>query len=202
MKIRKLIVKALVYCRLYYLVHAAKYYIYNHFVSSTPIERFRHWYCRKIFHIAIGNDSTLSMDVFITGFHNSCNISIGDNTVINRRCYLDGRVGIVIKNNVNVSFGTSILTLQHDPHSSNFECCGGKVVIEDDAWIGLNAIILPGVVVGQGAVVGAGAVVTRNVPPYTIVGGVPAKVIGNRRRDLSYRSSFHPYFDTDVFYQK
>jgi len=54
---------------------------------------------------------------------------------------------------------------------------GGKIVIEDDAWIGAGAIILPDVTIGEGAVVGAGAVVTRDVPPYTVVAGVPARPI-------------------------
>ena len=52
-----------------------------------------------------------------------------------------------------------------------------KIVVEDDAWIGANVTILPGVRVGRGAIIGAGAVVTQNVPPFTIVGGVPATVI-------------------------
>ncbi len=51
------------------------------------------------------------------------------------------------------------------------------VVIEDDAWLGTNAVVLPGVTVGRGAVVGAGAVVTRDIPPYTVVAGVPARVV-------------------------
>jgi acetyltransferase-like isoleucine patch superfamily enzyme len=51
------------------------------------------------------------------------------------------------------------------------------VVIEDDVWIGTRAIILHGVTIGRGAIIGAGAVVTKNVPPYAIVGGVPAKII-------------------------
>lgn len=54
------------------------------------------------------------------------------------------------------------------------------VVIEDDVWIGARAIILRGVLVGRGAIIGAGAVVTKSVPPYSIVGGNPARVIGFR----------------------
>lgn len=52
-----------------------------------------------------------------------------------------------------------------------------RVVVEDDAWIGANVVLLPGVTVGQGAVVAAGAVVTHDVPPYTLVGGTPARVL-------------------------
>jgi acetyltransferase-like isoleucine patch superfamily enzyme len=55
------------------------------------------------------------------------------------------------------------------------------VEIGEDVWIGAHAVVLPGVRIGSGAVVGAGAVVNRDVPPNTIVGGVPARVIGDRR---------------------
>ena len=59
----------------------------------------------------------------------------------------------------------------------------GEIVIEDDVWIAANCTIIPGTRIGHGAVVGAGAVVTRDVEPYAIVGGVPARVIGSRRKD-------------------
>ena len=59
----------------------------------------------------------------------------------------------------------------------------GEIVIEDDVWIAANCTITPGTRIGHGAVVGAGAVVTRDVEPYAIVGGVPARVIGSRRND-------------------
>jgi len=55
-----------------------------------------------------------------------------------------------------------------------------EVIIENDVWIGANAIILPGVTIGNGAIIGAGAIVTKDVPPYAIVGGIPAKVIKYR----------------------
>ena len=58
--------------------------------------------------------------------------------------------------------------------------------IGDRAWIGPRVIILPGCTVGEGAVVAGGAVVTRDVPPYTVVGGVPAKEMGKRNRNLEY----------------
>nr|WP_143033346.1 DapH/DapD/GlmU-related protein [Prevotellamassilia timonensis] len=56
----------------------------------------------------------------------------------------------------------------------------GKVIIEDDCWIGFNVIILPGVTIGKGSIIGAGAVVTKSIPPYSVAGGVPAKVIKSR----------------------
>lgn len=60
----------------------------------------------------------------------------------------------------------------------------GEVIVEDDVWIAANCTLTPGSNIGRGAVVGAGAVVTGSVEPYAIVGGVPARVIGRRNRDL------------------
>jgi acetyltransferase-like isoleucine patch superfamily enzyme len=70
---------------------------------------------------------------------------------------------------------------------------GGDVMIGSRAWIGYRAIILPGVTIGEGAVVAAGAVVSRDVPPYTVVAGNPARAIGDRPRDLTYRLEFRPW---------
>ena len=134
------------------------------------------------------------MGCFITGDR----IVIGDNTVINRFTYLDGRVALTIGNNVNVSHYTLIQTLTHDPQNRDFLCLERPVVIHDHVWIGARAIICPGVTIGEGAVVAAGAVVTQDVEPYTIVGGNPARYIKDRTRDLVYRTRYRPLFDTDI----
>jgi len=83
-----------------------------------------------------------------------------------------------------------IYTLQHDMESPSFDAVGAPVIIEDYVYIGPRAIILPGVRIGYGAVVGAGAVVTKDVPPYAVVGGVPAKFIHERNHDLDYTPDF------------
>lgn len=182
----------------YYFVNALRYYIANHVVSAVPCCRIRLFYYRLFLGLNIGKNTNVSMNQFITGYYNSCRISIGDNCVINRRCYLDGREGIVIGNNVNISFETSIITLQHDVRCPNFSCKGAKVIINDNAWIGARSMILPGVTIGQGAVVAAGSVVVRDVPPYDVVGGTPARKISERAKDLDYKTCFFPYFDTDI----
>ena len=155
---------------------------------------FRHWYLKKICGIEIGDCSSVHMGCFITG----SNIKIGSNTVINRKTYLDGRVLLTIGNNVNISHQTLIQTLTHDPQCSNFGCLCKPVLIEDDVWIGARAIILPGVKIGRGSVIGAGSVVTKDVPPYSIFVGNPAKFLKQRNTDLLYKSKYFPFFDTDV----
>jgi maltose O-acetyltransferase len=93
---------------------------------------------------------------------------------------------------VSIGPEASILTLGHDPNCPVFADRGGDVVIGDRVWIGYRAIILPGVKIGEGAVIGAGAVVTRDVAPFTIVAGSPARKVGERNPDLEYRLDFCP----------
>ena len=115
--------------------------------------------------------------------------------MVNFGCLFDGRK-YHIRTGTDVSIGPDaiILTLGHDPQSADFADRGGDVLIGDRVWIGYRAIILPGVTIGEGAVIGAGAVVTRNVEPYAIVAGNPARKIGERNKDLKYRLKFDPLF--------
>lgn len=114
-------------------------------------------------------------------FLNGRKVFLGERNVINFGCLFDGRkFSIRTGNNVSIGPEAAILTLGHDPRSAIFEDRGGDVVIGDRAWIGYRAIVLPGVCIGEGAVVGAGAVVTKNVEPYAIVAGNPARKIGER----------------------
>ena len=184
--------------RLRHFAVATLFYVANHVVAKIPSEAVRHLFYRRLMRIRIGAQSSVAMDCFLTGFATGWSLSIGANSAINRRCYLDARQGIRIGNNVNVSPEVYILTYQHDPQSPTFASFGAPVVIDDHAWIGVRAILLPGAHIGEGAVVAAGAVVTGEVPPYSIVAGVPATVRKERTRDLTYRTSWHPWFDTDI----
>ncbi len=86
----------------------------------------------------------------------------------------------MIGDNVSVSPEVTILTAQHRVDDPEFRVENRRVVIEDHVWIGTRATILPGVTLGRGCVVAAGAVVTRDVAPFVIVGGVPARPVGTR----------------------
>lgn len=109
---------------------------------------------------------------------NSKNVFIGDACAINEGVYILGHCNVRIGNRVVLSARSMLIDSGLDlgvparPHLDGF------ITVEDDVWIGAGAIILPNVVVGRGSVVGAGSVVTRNVPPYTIVAGNPARPIG------------------------
>ena len=97
---------------------------------------------------------------------------------------LDARKGLEIGENTVIAYQAIIWTLNHDYNDIHFGSKGAKVKIGSYAWICSRSIILPGVTIGEGAVVASGAVVTKDVPPYKIVGGVPAKVIGERDKKL------------------
>lgn len=119
-------------------------------------------------------------------------VSIGHGTTINRRATLDGRGGLEIGSNVSVSEGVKLLTATHDVQSTDFELQLRPVRVADWVWIGVDAIVLPGVTVGEGAVVGAGSVVTRDVEPYTVVAGNPASLRAVRPRGLNYSPLWKP----------
>ena len=113
--------------------------------------------------------------------------SVGDH------CFLDYRGSIFIGKNVNISSQVLILTGDHDPQDKYFKSRGRSVIIDDYVWLSTRSMILPGVTIGKGAVVAAGAVVTKDVLPYTIVGGIPARKIGDRNSDLDYNVSFRGF---------
>ncbi len=115
-------------------------------------------------------------------------IRVGADTKVGDRAFLDGRATLTIGDHADIASEVMIYNSEHDLESEGFEATEESVEIGDYVFIGPRAIILPGVKVGKGAVIGAGAVVAKNVAEYAIVGGVPAKVIGERKnKDLKYR---------------
>ena len=116
------------------------------------------------------------------------NLFIGQGSIIGDKAILDARFGIEIGENVNLSTGVWIWTAQHNYNSPSFSCDGkcGKVRIGNRAWIGPRTMIMPGVSIGEGAVIAGGAIVTKDVEPFTLVAGIPAKKIGERTHLLNY----------------
>lgn len=108
---------------------------------------------------------------------NARNISIGSGCSINEGVYLLGRCRIVIGNEVTLSARAMLIDSGLKVGVDERAHEDGPITVEDGAWIGAGAIVLPNVCIGRKSVVGAGSVVTRDVPPYTIVAGNPARVI-------------------------
>ena len=165
--------------------------IYNEFIGRLPLRDLRYFYLRRwLGELAKGAGVQIGCR-----FLNGRKIFLGKNTVVNFGCVFDGRhYPITVGSNVSIGPEAVILTLGHDVQSADFAAKGGPVVIGDRVAIFFRAIILPGVTIGEGAVVAAGAVVTRDVAPYSIVAGSPAKPIGSRSKDLSYQLNYHPIF--------
>lgn len=165
-------------------------WLYNDLISHLPSRRLR----LMVLHSWLNRVGRCSNVQMHCRFLHGPGVLLGDRTVVNHGCLLDGRrFPIQVGSDVSIGPEAAILTLGHDPRSPAFSDRGGPVLIGDRAWIGYRAIVLPGVSIGEGAVVGAGAVVSRNVPPFTIVAGNPARPIGTRPADLVYLLHYRPF---------
>ena len=114
-------------------------------------------------------------------FFEPAGISVGEDTIIGNNVFLDGRAPIKINDHVDVAAEVMIYSSQHDIDDPKFKAVFKPVDIGSYVFIGPRAIILPGVTIGEGAIVAAGAVVSRDVAPFTVVGGVPATKIRDRK---------------------
>lgn len=155
-----------------------------HVVGCLPSHVIRRFFYR-LAGIKIGSGSTIHTKA---RFYHPSNITIGRDSIIGEGAVLDGRAPLHIGDHVDMATEVMIYNSQHDLESDDFHAVSEPVKIEDYVFIGPRAIILPGVTIGKGAVVAAGAVVTKDVNPFEIVGGVPAKVIGERKnKEPNYR---------------
>jgi len=159
-------------------------------VGFVPSQRIRQVLYKRL-GVSIGLGSVVYHGCEI---RSPANLKIGSYSAIGDGCKLDARYGICIGDSVNLSSGVWIWTMQHDHSANDFGCVGGKVHIDDFVWVSCRTVILPGVTIGKGAVIAAGAVVTKDVEPFAIMGGVPAKKIGERSREINYRITGHVSF--------
>jgi acetyltransferase-like isoleucine patch superfamily enzyme len=136
--------------------------------------------------ISIGNNVTISDNTIIecTGVLNNLGVGLkmGDNIGIAQNCFIQVRGNVIIGNNVIFGPGVSIFSENHifdDPNIpiSKQGVVRENVIIEDGVWLGTKSTILSGVTVGKNSVVAAGSVVNKNVPPHTVVGGIPTEII-------------------------
>jgi len=139
----------------------------------------------RIAGISMGSRSVINRGARL---YNPERISIGKDSIIGEGAVLDGRDDLTIGSHVDIASQVMIYNSEHNVHDPLFKAIEAPVKIGDYVFIGPRAIILPGVTIGNGAVVGAGAVVTKDVTPFSIVGGVPAQKIGERKiKKLSYQ---------------
>lgn len=169
-------------------------WILNRFVANIPIAPLRYIYYRAVCGIKIGAGSSLWMGAQFTGGAMD-QIVIGQNCSIGYDTFWVAGAAIAVKDDVVMGHRVEFYSSDHDPDDPAFARRDAPIVIEDHAWIGSRAIILRGVTVGRGAVVAAGSVVTKDVPPFAIVAGNPAKVIRERgTKDFTYSHDGTPLF--------
>ncbi|MES5169651.1 glycosyltransferase [Prevotella melaninogenica] len=157
------------------------------FILNDALPHIPFWFVRRFYlktlGVKIGEESFIMKTNY---FMNPWRLKIGKHSHINRGCLIDARAGIKIGNNVSISHNVNLITGSHNPQSRYFEAVFSPISIDDYCWLGVGCTILKGVHIGKGAVVCAGAVVTKDVAPYSIVAGVPAKEISNRTQQLEY----------------
>jgi len=146
------------------------------------VKRLRGWYYSGLMEHA-GANLRVAEQVLI---NNPRNVSVGDNCYFGTGVQLyPWNAPIRIGNNVLIAAGVRMITRKHGFGDLSHPMArqgytNAPIVVEDDVWIGFGAVILPGVTIGKGSIVGSNAVVTRDVDPFTIVGGVPARLIRRR----------------------
>jgi acetyltransferase-like isoleucine patch superfamily enzyme len=174
-------------------------YLTNHVISHIPSYTIRYAWYRKVLGWHIDPQATILMGlrVQLAGLRGQGRtVSIGKGSVINYDCLVHVTGGLVIGENVSVSPGVWLVSGSHDVNDPEHKSVYEPIAIGDYAFIGMRATVLGGVTIGEGAVVMAGAMVTRDVAPYAIVGGVPARVVGERQlRNPTYSlTHFRPLF--------
>ncbi len=167
-----------------------KYVFINYFVSNIPCWHIR-CFCLKLFGMKIGKGSRIHMKCNIVSPEG---IKIGNRTIINEYCYLDGRGGLTIGNDTSISIFSMLITGSHDKKSSEFSYIPGKIVIEDNVWLGARAIVLQNSVVCNKAVIGAGSVFKGTSDENAVYFGIPAKKASERELQEEYHLTYKSYF--------
>ncbi len=140
-----------------------------------------------VFHpnnIHLGSNIYIGHQTILKGYHQNM-LVIGDNVWIGQGCFFHSAGGITIARNVGIAPQVRILTSVHTEAGRGLPIAWSPVrfapvEIEDDCDIGIGTIILPGVRIGRGAQIGAGSVITKDVEPYSVVAGVPARQLRMR----------------------
>lgn len=166
-------------------------YCCNEIFNKIPSHHIRLLAYKYICCVKIGKNSSIGMHAVL---NSSSKIQIGNNCAIGQYVYLDGRGKLTIRNNVNIAGRCSIYSAAHNYRSPKWEYFEKEVRIDDDVWIASNTVIVQGIHIKRGAVVAAGSVVVKDVEAFEVVGGNPAKKIGERNRKIDYLTNYFPLF--------
>lgn len=180
--------------KLYFSINSYTYgwMRYNIVITGKiPSNRIRNLLYRAVYNMKITNKTVI---------YGGCEIRspwniYADRCVISSNCILDGRRGIIIGEDVVFGGGVHIWTEEHDINDPDFSVNFNNaqpVIIENHVWICSDSTILPGVTLKEGSVIATRAVVTKNCDNFSVYGGVPAKIISSRAKDLRYKLNGKP----------
>lgn len=156
-------------------------------IGFIPSHTIRNFFYKNIFLVRMEKGAVIHYGAEIRG---SYNLILKSGAIIGDRCVLDARRGYIkIGRNVQLGNFVNLWTGSHDYNDPYFRSKAGKrgpIEIQDYCWLGPRSTVLYGVNIGEGAVIGAGSIVTKDVPPFSVMTGVPAHKVGNRNKDLRY----------------
>lgn len=162
----------------------------NRIINKLPSRHIRRWFYQML-GAELGTDCFPSRRVEVLL---PKGLKLGDRVSVAWFAELDARGGIVVGHDTNISSHVKLITGSHDINDSKFTADFLPIHIGHHCWIGTGAMVLQGITIGDGAVVAAGAVVTKDVEPWSVVGGIPAKKIGVRNDNVDYRTGKPPMF--------
>ncbi|WP_058301360.1 acyltransferase [Gorillibacterium timonense] len=154
----------------------------NVVINKIPSRHLRKWFY-KMLGAKVGKNSVICRRADVLFPKGLC---LANNVNIGWFVDLDARGGIYVDHNTNISSHIKLITGSHDVDDPQYTASFKPIIIGHHCWIGTGAIVLQGVTIGDGVVVAAGAVVTKDIPPFEVWGGVPAKFIRKRNNDISY----------------
>lgn len=171
-----------------------KWLFANRVVSWIPSQ-----HLKFIFLKMLGVNLTKNVKLY-HGFQirNPKGLIIEDGVSIGPKVLLDARSGLIIRKSATIAYEAIIWTMNHDYNDVYFCGKGGRVEIGEYAWVCSRSIILPGIKIGKGAVVASGAIVTKDVPEFAVVAGVPAKIVGTRT-EQEYKYGYIHHSDYNHF---
>lgn len=166
-----------------------RYWFLNSIVNHIPA-----WWIRKVFYrlfgVQMGKDCRICLYTIVDYPRG---ISIGNRSIINENCFLDGRGGLSIGDDVSISIYSKIITASHKSNDINFEYYESSVRIENNAWLGAGAVVLDGSYIKQGSIIGAGCVFKGLAEINSIYIGNPARMIKNRSLENCYKLNYRPW---------
>jgi len=166
-----------------------RYYILNSIINHIPS-----WTVRKIFYRLFGVKMGYGCRIGLyTIIDYPRGIILGDRSIVNEMCFLDGRGGLEIGSDVSISMYTKIITASHDLKSNSFAYYESSVVIENNVWIGVGAIILDGSTIHQMAIIGAGCIFKGNAVEQGVYIGNPPILKKIRSANVLYQLDYRPW---------